>query len=481
MLTRGIKHWSSSGYSSVLPRIKFGVTGQESSPQSPTFHTATVSTHPKRQHNRQKNRTMNYTLIKITFKENCDVWYEIAQNNYDLEIFSHIVDYPINKIELDDIDSIYPIYKSEMKDGKTLIEIKGSPTEINLKYVKKEFLKKKIINDNKISMKYCENIQIYVAENQDGFWLQIHSSHSYISAIRKLSTAKFNNYSYAPGDLSSIILKESGTMQIEWYLEIMEDRKKANKEEVQKEAKHIYQLDRYYDSHRQYRWLDEINEQKISKKSLIKSDILFHTRIEDILNGSCFYLSAGADITPIIAFQDKIQTFIFCDEYGIFPDSNYSIEELWLKIDNKLEKHSFNKIETINIDKNFLKIKDIRYYNGESDKLEKVSMSLWVKNKKLYCLIYLNWDNSMAFHRLYVENRIIPKAICEILPDGGTLGKHSRIKIPYKFRMPEYSIGHNYSLGKPEEYELILNNIEYYGEYGPEYGSNYGKNLYKRK
>ena len=27
-------------YSSVLPRIKFGVTGQNSSPQSPTFHTA---------------------------------------------------------------------------------------------------------------------------------------------------------------------------------------------------------------------------------------------------------------------------------------------------------------------------------------------------------------------------------------------------------------------------------------------------------
>jgi len=35
--TRGIKHWGLSGYVSVLPRIKFGVTGQESSPQSPTI------------------------------------------------------------------------------------------------------------------------------------------------------------------------------------------------------------------------------------------------------------------------------------------------------------------------------------------------------------------------------------------------------------------------------------------------------------
>jgi len=39
-VTRGIKHWGLGGYTNILPRIKFGVTGQESSPQSPTFHTA---------------------------------------------------------------------------------------------------------------------------------------------------------------------------------------------------------------------------------------------------------------------------------------------------------------------------------------------------------------------------------------------------------------------------------------------------------
>ena len=36
-LTRGIKHWGLIGYLIVLPRIKFGVTRQESSPQSPTI------------------------------------------------------------------------------------------------------------------------------------------------------------------------------------------------------------------------------------------------------------------------------------------------------------------------------------------------------------------------------------------------------------------------------------------------------------
>jgi hypothetical protein len=36
-LTSGIKHWGLSGYANVLPRIKFGVTGQVCSPQSPTI------------------------------------------------------------------------------------------------------------------------------------------------------------------------------------------------------------------------------------------------------------------------------------------------------------------------------------------------------------------------------------------------------------------------------------------------------------
>lgn len=36
-VTRGIKHWGLSGYANILPRFKFGVTRQESSPQSPTI------------------------------------------------------------------------------------------------------------------------------------------------------------------------------------------------------------------------------------------------------------------------------------------------------------------------------------------------------------------------------------------------------------------------------------------------------------
>lgn len=36
-ITRGIKHWGLGGYSNFMPRIKFGVNGQDISPQSPTI------------------------------------------------------------------------------------------------------------------------------------------------------------------------------------------------------------------------------------------------------------------------------------------------------------------------------------------------------------------------------------------------------------------------------------------------------------
>lgn len=442
----------------------------------------------------------NIKRMKITFQENCDVWYNIYISEYNLETFSYFIDYPENKIEIDDFDSVYPIYKSKTADGKTLIEIKENPILINLKYIKKGFLKKEIVDENKTVLRYREDLQVDVDENQSQFWLQVHSPYSYISAIRKLSTAKYNNQFFAPGDLSSIILKQSGIMEIDWKLEIIDITKETNKDKKRQysndyinnkqhindytKKKQFYNIDGYCDNQRQYKWLDEIYEQIINKKSLKPSDIFYRYRVNDIINGSCFYLSAGSDITPIIALQDKIQTFVYCDEYGSYPNSDYCIEELWSKISEKLQQQNFKKIEDIKIDKKSLNIKDFHFSSGRTDKLEKVSMTLWEKNNKIYCLIYLNWDNSMAFHRLYVENRIIPKAICELLPDGGSIGMYSFIKIPYKFRMPEYAIGHTYSLGKPEEYELITDTIKYFGDYPTTYGnagSINGINLYKRK
>lgn len=55
--TRGIKHYDLSGYASILPRIKFGLFGQESSPQSLTFHT------PKRYLNWQVTQRLKIRVI----------------------------------------------------------------------------------------------------------------------------------------------------------------------------------------------------------------------------------------------------------------------------------------------------------------------------------------------------------------------------------------------------------------------------------
>jgi len=52
--TRGIKHWGLSCYSSTLPRIKFGVTGQESNPHSPTISYANVGRQFKTATQKQK-------------------------------------------------------------------------------------------------------------------------------------------------------------------------------------------------------------------------------------------------------------------------------------------------------------------------------------------------------------------------------------------------------------------------------------------
>lgn len=420
---------------------------------------------------------------RITFQQNCDVYYEISQDDFKSRVFRHIVDYPISKIEVDDIESIHPIYISELSDGKTLIEIKEYPKRINLKYVKKEFLKKESNSENKILLKYSENIQMDVSDDIAEFCLLIHSPYSYVSAIRKLSKSKFNNRFFEPGDLYPIFIKQSGTMELDWTLEIIDisaetnyDRKRQYlNDSTQKQT--FLKLEENYDNERLYKWIDLLCEKfrydRPPKEENLNSPLI----LEDVLNGSCFYLSAGSDITPIMAFQDKIRTYIFCDEYGCFENSKRSIKDKWLIIDEKLQKQNFTKLGTYRVNE-----KSFEIFNSPSRcRLENISMSFWKKNKKTFCLIYFNWENSLTFHNLYVKNKIIPKAICEILPDGGSIGKHSRIQIPYRFRMPEYSIGHNYSVGKHDEYELVLENLKYFGEYGPEYGSDSAKYLFRRK
>ena len=87
--TRGIKHWGLSGYSSILPRIRFGVTGQESSPQSPTIsYRQTLAT------NRKKMKRIiledTFTFIQkfmIIFIPSFIILSLIEKRNFQIDLF----------------------------------------------------------------------------------------------------------------------------------------------------------------------------------------------------------------------------------------------------------------------------------------------------------------------------------------------------------------------------------------------------------
>lgn len=413
---------------------------------------------------------MNQSL-NITFKENGDVHYHIKIyefNKYDT--FSHIVDFPKDSIELLDDESIDPIYISELPNGKSLIEISVSTRDINLIYIKKGFLKE--IDNN--HFKYTEKIDINLLENSSYFALKIHTPYSYISALRNKSFAKFNGVLYAPGEISPIILRQSGIMEIDWELEIIEERKKLYIEEVKLNEQKSSKLSIHFDHFSSYWWLDEFYDHFHRNNLNHLTERILHIDITQLLNGSCFYLSAGADITPIVALQDKIRSFVFCDLdlYDSIPDIKNRFSGILIRLKDRLFQQGFIEIQAIKVDKQLLGISDINYSHDYVSKMEAAELSIWKKNELIYSLLYINWDNSEAFHSLYVKNKIIPTAICDIIPDGGTLGPGSKISIPYKYRMPKYSIGHTYSLGKPEDYELITNDIEYFGDYLYHIGEN---------
>jgi len=73
-VTSGIKHWGLSGYSSILPRIKFGVTGQISSQQSPTIsYRRPLSTILKTTTNINPNIISKATAIAAPISDNTPI------------------------------------------------------------------------------------------------------------------------------------------------------------------------------------------------------------------------------------------------------------------------------------------------------------------------------------------------------------------------------------------------------------------------
>ena len=62
------------------------------------------------------------------------------------------------------------------------------------------------------------------------------------------------------------------------------------------------------------RWLEKASRYLRDYDLQAFTDKISSVHIKEILEDSCYYLSAGADITPIIAFKDFIFSYILSDK-----------------------------------------------------------------------------------------------------------------------------------------------------------------------
>jgi len=223
------------------------------------------------------------------------------------------------------------------------------------------------------------------------------------------------------------------------------------------------------------RWLES------ASRDLRDDDLQYFTKnilrvdIKEILEDSCYYLSAGADITPIIAFKDFIFSYILSDTY---------FNGVLVKLKDRLIQQGFTEIQKFNLDKRFLDFSDDDYEMGDTYKLENCEISFWKYGESIYSVLYINFDNTLTYQNLYIKNRIVPKAICEISPDGGSIYSFEENRFrsfspkDKKLILPEFALGHLYSIGHREEFEKIKDNVEYFGDYG--YGRD-GLEMFRRK
>jgi len=234
------------------------------------------------------------------------------------------------------------------------------------------------------------------------------------------------------------------------------------------------------------RWLERASRDLRDDNLQYFTENILSVKIKEILEDSCYYLSAGADITPIIAFKDIIFSYILSDKN---PNSITGIDNnfngVLVKLKDRLIKQGFTEIQKFNLDKRFLDFRDIRYEIGDTYKLENCEISFWRYGDSIYSILYINFDNTLTYQNLYIKNRIVPKAICEILPDGGSItswkengGQSNLSPMEKKLILPEFALGHLDTIGDREQYEKIKDNVEYFGDYDWERN---GLKMFKRK
>jgi len=185
---------------------------------------------------------------------------------------------------------------------------------------------------------------------------------------------------------------------------------------------------------------------------------MLHVNLQELLTDSCFYYSAGADITPIVECKSHISKYIYCD---IAVCSN--AHEIIFKLKQRLREKKFIEIQKLNIDARWLGLKD-KTYRGEYGLKRQYKaadllgdFSIWEFRENYFCLLYIVWDNTATWINLFDKHNIKPRAICNYRYECGVDFDYFELREEMK---PEIWIGHCHR----QDYELIKK-IDYYGDY----------------
>lgn len=201
------------------------------------------------------------------------------------------------------------------------------------------------------------------------------------------------------------------------------------------------------------RWLERARDHlKHGDLEHFTMDML-HIQLEDVLRDSCFYQSAGSDITPIVAFKDTIYSYVLCDLelYAPMRGIGDPFFGTLVKVKCRLLDQGFSEIQKFNVGKRFFGVEKLQHSFVTNNEI-----SFWLKDEKLYCILYLVWDNTEAYRNLYQKNNITPKALCTIAAYGAITGEDRRFR-------PEYELCHHLPF---EGYEEVSKKVEYFGDFG---------------
>jgi hypothetical protein len=207
-----------------------------------------------------------------------------------------------------------------------------------------------------------------------------------------------------------------------------------------------------------------IYEYKYLKNNIDRlTEMLLRIDTVELIKNCCFYYSCGADITPIIALKDEINSFIYCDAHTFWGYPNY--DEKIFKMKTALRENNFVEIQNFKIDLEWIGLQNKTYVGGTiyDQRLSSDDFlgefSLWKNENKFYFLTYISWDNTALWDNLFLKNKISPMAICNFLNETGIpiYNEDGKFNINEN---PKYILGYNYS----SEYAL-KEKVKYFGHW----------------